>query len=112
FHPVLLSTMVARITDTSLRYSLDKTTREVLFQPLPKEIKLKATAFVDVTADRFIGKGIGSVVLLVSLKVFGMTWLQLSFLSLTYCVLWLFLARKAKKEYIASFRRSIEHLEL
>ena len=112
FHPVLLSTMVARITDTSLRYSLDKTTREVLFQPLPKEIKLKAKAFVDVTADRFIGKGIGSVVLLVSLKVLGMTWLQLSFLSLTYCVLWLFLARKAKKEYIASFRRSIEHLEL
>ena len=112
FHPVLLSTMVARITDTSLRYSLDKTTREVLFQPLPKEIKLKAKAFVDVTADRFIGKGLGSVILLVMLKVFGFTWVQLSFLSLTYCVLWLFLARKAKKEYTASFRRSIEHLEL
>jgi AAA family ATP:ADP antiporter len=112
FHPVLLSTMVARITDTSLRYSLDKTTREVLFQPLPKEIKLKAKAFVDVTADRFIGKGVGSVILLVLLKVFGFTWVQLSFLSLTYCVLWLFLARKAKKEYTASFRRSIEHLEL
>ncbi len=112
FHPVLLSTMVARITDTSLRYSLDKTTREVLFQPLPKETKLKAKAFVDVTADRFIGKGLGSVVLLVMLKVFGVTWMQLSFLSLTYCVLWLFLARKAKKEYTASFRRSIEHLDL
>lgn len=112
FHPVLLSTMVARITDTSLRYSLDKTTREVLFQPLPKEIKLKAKAFVDVTADRFIGKGIGSVILLVLLKVFGFSWVQLSFLSLTYCVLWLFLARRAKREYTASFRRSIEHLEL
>ena len=36
FHPVLLSTMVARITDTSLRYSLDKTTREVLSNPSPK----------------------------------------------------------------------------
>lgn len=112
FNPVLWSTMVARITDTSLRYSLDKTTREVLFQPLPKELKLKAKSFVDVTADRFIGKGIGSVLLLIALKVFGATWIQLSFLSLTYCVLWLFLARKARKEYTASFRRSIEHLEL
>ena len=112
FNPVLWSTMVARITDTSLRYSLDKTTREVLFQPLPKELKLKAKSFVDVTADRFIGKGIGSVLLLIALKVFGATWIQLSFLSLTYCVLWLFLARRARKEYTASFRRSIEHLEL
>ena len=112
FNPVLLSTMVARITDTSLRYSLDKTTREVLFQPLPKELKLKAKSFVDVTADRFIGKGIGSVLLLILLKVVGVSWVQLSFLSLTYCVLWLFLARRAKTEYVASFRRSIEHLEL
>ena len=108
FNPVLWSTMVARITDTSMRYSLDKTTREVLFQPLPKEIKLKAKAFVDVTADRFIGKGIGSLLLLLSIKVFGATWVQLSFLSLTFCVLWLFLAGRARKEYTASFHRSIE----
>jgi AAA family ATP:ADP antiporter len=112
FNPVLWSTMVARITDTSLRYSLDKTTREVLFQPLPKELKLKAKSFVDVTADRFIGKGVGSVLLLILLKVVGVTWVQLSFLSLTYCVLWLFLARKARHEYTASFRRSIEQLEI
>ena len=103
---------LARVTDSALRYSLDKTTRETLFLPLPTEIKLKAKAFVDVTADRFIGKGIGSLVLLIAIKAMGATWYQLSFLSLTYCAFWLVLTRLAKSEYISSFRRSIETLEL
>jgi len=30
---------IARITDQSLRYSVDKTTREVLFLPLPSELR-------------------------------------------------------------------------
>lgn len=108
----LWASSVARVSDSALRYSLDKTTRETLFLPLPAELKLKAKGFVDVVADRFIGKGVGSVVLLVVIKLFGFTWWQLSFLSLVYCGLWLALTRKAKKEYMAVFRRSIETMEL
>ena len=37
----------------SLRYTLDKTTREVLFLPLPPDLKYRAKPFVDVTMDRF-----------------------------------------------------------
>ncbi|GMR22882.1 MAG: hypothetical protein BMS9Abin37_1261 [Acidobacteriota bacterium] len=103
---------VARVSDSALRYSVDKTTRETLFLPLPAELKLKAKAFVDVVADRFIGKGIGSVVLLVAINVFDFTWWQLSYLSLGYCALWFALTRRAKREYIAVFRRSIETLSL
>ena len=103
---------VARVSDSALRYSVDKTTRETLFLPLPAELKLKAKAFVDVVADRFIGKGIGSVVLLVAINVFDFAWWQLSYLSLGYCVLWFALTRRAKREYIAVFRRSIETLSL
>jgi HEAT repeat protein len=108
----LWSSSLARVTDSALRYSLDKTTRETLFLPLPAELKLKAKGFVDVVADRFIGKGIGSVILLVALKRFGATWWQLSILSLIYCVLWLVLTRVARKEYMAVFRRSIETMQL
>jgi AAA family ATP:ADP antiporter len=103
---------VARVTDSALRYSLDKTTRETLFLPLPLEFKLKAKGFVDVVADRFIGKGLGSAVLLVALKIFGLSWYQLSWFSLIYCGLWLGLTRLAKREYMAVFRRSIETLSI
>jgi HEAT repeat protein len=108
----LWSSSLARITDSALRYSLDKTTRETLFLPLPSELKLKAKGFVDVVADRFVGKGIGSVVLLVAIKLLGATWWQLSILSLVYCGLWLVLTRYARREYMAVFRRSIETMEL
>jgi len=108
----LWAASVARVTDGALRYSLDKTTRETLFLPLSAELKLKAKGFVDVVADRFIGKGIGSVVLLLAIQWLNLAWWQLSFLSLVYCVLWLVLARRAKKEYLAVFRRSIETKEL
>jgi AAA family ATP:ADP antiporter len=108
----LWASSMARVADSALRYSLDKTTRETLFLPLPAELKLKAKGFVDVVADRFIGKGLGSVVLLVAIKVFDLLWWQLSILSLVYCGLWLVLTRSAKQEYMAVFRRSIESMEL
>lgn len=112
FNKALWAASVARVSDSALRYSIDKTTRETLFLPLPAELKLKAKAFVDVVADRFIGKGIGSVVLLIAINIFDFTWWQLSYLSLGYCVLWFALTRRAKREYVAVFRRSIETLSL
>ncbi len=104
----LWASSVARVSDSALRYSLDKTTRETLFLPLSAELKLKAKGFVDVVADRFIGKGVGSVVLLLAIQWLNLTWWQLSIFSLGYCVLWLVLTRIAKREYISVFRRSIE----
>ena len=43
---------LARVTDTSLRYTVDKTTREILFLPLPVDVKYQAKPFIDVTVDR------------------------------------------------------------
>ncbi len=111
-NPVLWAPSVARVADSATRYSLDKTTREVLFLPLPGELKLRAKSFVDVVGDRFIGKGIGSILLLLVIKVLGFTWYQVSFLSLGYCLIWIYMARKARKEYVASFRKSIETEDL
>ena len=44
---------LARVIDTSLRYTVDKTTREILFLPLPNDLKQQAKPFIDVTVDRF-----------------------------------------------------------
>ena len=48
----LWASAAGRILDSSLRYTVDKTTREILFLPLPAEVKHDAKAFVDVTVDR------------------------------------------------------------
>lgn len=100
---------VGRILDTSIRYTVDKTSREVLFLPLPVDIKYRAKPFIDVTMDR-LAKGIGALLILVCIKDWGLglDWQQLSYVSAVVMVLWVFTAIAARREYLRSFRRSIE----
>ncbi|HEX8028391.1 MAG TPA: MFS transporter, partial [Vicinamibacterales bacterium] len=109
FNRALWAPGLARILDTSLRYTVDKTSREVLFLPLPSELKYRAKPFIDVTMDRF-AKGMGALMILVLIKDwgFGFDWQQLSYASLTMVGLWVLTAVAARREYLRSFRRSIE----
>ena len=97
------------VLDRSFRYTVDKTTREILFLPLPTDVKLQAKPFVDVTVDR-LAKGFGALVLLVLIAPWGfqLTWQQLSWVSLALISVWLVMAVRAKREYVASFRRSLD----
>jgi ATP/ADP translocase len=99
---------VARVFDSSLRYSIDKTTREVLFLPLPADLKHRAKPFIDVTVDR-LAKALGAVLVLVLIKPWGLnlTWWQVSYASLAITGLWIALALVARREYLATFRRSL-----
>jgi AAA family ATP:ADP antiporter len=99
----------ARVLDTSLRYTIDKTTREVLFLPLPADLKYRAKPFVDVTMDRF-AKALGALLILVLIKPWGLrlAWQHLSYASLGVTGLWIFMAMRARGEYLKTFRRSIE----
>ena len=54
-----------------LRYTVDKTTREILFLPLPNDLKQQAKPFIDVTVDRF-AKGLGALLVLVLIKDWGL----------------------------------------
>ena len=113
FNAAMWAPMVARISDTSLRYTVDKTTREILFLPLPTDLKNKAKAFVDVTMDR-LSKGVGALLILLLIKPWGLnlTWQQLSYASLTVTALWVFAAIAAKRGYLRAFRQSIERKDV
>ena len=99
----------ARVLDSSLRYTIDKTTREVLFLPLPADLKYRAKPFVDVTMDRF-AKALGALLILVLIKPWGLrlAWQHLSYASLVVTGLWIFMAMRARGEYLKTFRRSID----
>ncbi|HEU4939015.1 MAG TPA: Npt1/Npt2 family nucleotide transporter [Vicinamibacterales bacterium] len=103
----LWSATTARVLDTSLRYTVDKTTREILFMPLPTAMKYRAKPFADVAVDRF-AKGLGAALLIVAIKIAGLTWSQLSYVSITVAALWLVMALRARREYLRSFRQSLE----
>ena len=88
---------------------IDKTTREVLFLPLPADFKYRAKPFVDVTMDRF-AKALGALLLLVLIKPWGLNldWQRLSYASLAVTGLWIVVAMRARREYLKAFRHSIE----
>ncbi len=104
---------LARVLDQSLRYTVDKTTREILFLPLPADIKLKAKSFVDVTVDR-IAKALGALILLVLVKPWGfdLDWQHLSYASLSVTALWVFMSLRARRGYLTAFRRSIDRRDV
>jgi hypothetical protein len=93
----------------SLRYTIDKTTREVLFLPLPADLKYRAKPFVDVTVDRS-AKAVGALLVLVLIKPwgFGIGWQGLSAASLVVMAIWIVMAMRARREYLKAFRSSIQ----
>jgi AAA family ATP:ADP antiporter len=102
------ATGLARVLDATLRYTVDKTTREVLFLPLPAELKYRAKPFIDVTADRF-AKAMAALLLIVLVKPwgFGLDWRRLSYASLAVMAIWIVASMFARREYLKTFRQSI-----
>jgi AAA family ATP:ADP antiporter len=103
----------ASVLDRSFRYTVDKTTREVLFLPLPTALRQEVKPFVDVTVDR-VSRGLGALMMLVLIQPWGfaLQWYQLSFVSLVLTVVWYVMAFRAKREYLVSFRQSIERRDV
>ena len=104
---------LARVADQSLRYTLDKTSREILFLPLPDAIKLKAKPFVDVTVDRVAKAGAALLlILLVQPWALNLDWQSISYASLSIMGLWLVMALHARRGYVRALRQSIERQDL
>ena len=99
----------ARVLGSTMRYTLDKTTREVLFIPLPAGLRHRVKPFIDVTMDRF-AKAVTALVLLVLVQPWGLAldWRQLSYASLAITGLWIGVSIRARREYLRSFRASID----
>jgi ATP:ADP antiporter, AAA family len=113
FNAALWAPALARLLDQSLRYTVDKTTREILFLPLPDDIKLQAKSFVDVTVDR-VARAAGALMLIVLVQPWGLNldWQRISYASLAMVGLWIAMAVYARRGYLKAFRQSIERRDL
>lgn len=104
---------VASVVDRSIRYTVDRTTREIFFLPLPSAVRRRAKSFVDVTVDR-MARGSAAVLVLVLIKPWGVSlaWPQLSFVTLLLVAGWLVMAVRAKTRYVTSVRKGFEEHSL
>ena len=109
--PGVLSTAAARLTEASTRYSFNKTGMELLYLPLPLELRNRTKAFVDVFVDRF-SRGLGGMILLLVTAVFAIPVRYVAVIVMGFGVAWILLSIYAKREYIATVRKRLESRRL
>ncbi|HEX6309092.1 MAG TPA: Npt1/Npt2 family nucleotide transporter [Longimicrobiales bacterium] len=102
----LVAAAAAKGAETSLRYSAERAGREILYVPVPDEIKLKAKAYIDVAVEKGLGK-LGSALLIMALLSF-MDYRRVAWVAVGLAVLWLALAIAVRREYVLTLARSIE----
>ena len=98
---------VASVANRSIRYTIDRTTREIFFLPVAPAVRRQVKSFIDVTVDR-IARGVGAVLALVMIKVLGLSWPLLSVLTLLVAVVWLGVALGARNRYVEAVRAGLE----
>ena len=108
FLPEMLvaAALILKIGESGLRYSLDQSTRELLFLPVPSKLRVRAKAFIDV----FIQRGAKGLAALLLLPVtFGLfTPVQAGWISLLLIAIWFAVAGIASREYVRAFRAGLK----
>lgn len=102
----LTSILALKVGDGAFRHSINKVGIELLFLPVPTELKRKAKGFIDMFVDRF-ARGLAGLVLLVFYTGLGFTISEISLLVLGITIVWIGLAIVINKEYVNSFRLAI-----
>ncbi len=102
----LWTAVAAKGLETGLRYSAERTGREILYVPVPEEIKLKAKAYIDVAVEKGIGKVL-SALLIVALLT-QMEYRHVAWAGAALSLVWIGLAVVVRREYVRTLARSVE----
>ncbi len=104
--PGLVSALVVRGSDGSLRHSLQRTAAEVLYLPLPAQARARWKMIVDALGQRG-GQALASLLILASMALTLPAWVTALTVS-ALAVLWLWLAASMEPQYLALFREKIK----
>jgi ATP/ADP translocase len=102
----LWAAVAARQGERMFRYSAERTSREILYVPVPDEVKLKAKAYIDVAVEKGLGKVLSGVLIFLLLLVMG--YRQVTWIGLALAVVLLAAFLRVRGEYVRTLAKSIE----
>jgi ATP/ADP translocase/HEAT repeat protein len=100
-----------RLTEAATRYTLNRTGMELLYLPLPLELKNRTKAFIDIFVDRF-GRGVGGMLLVLFTSGLGFSPRIIALVTAGFTIPWIILSHLASKEYVATVRRRLSSRRL
>ena len=111
FLPGVASTGAARLTEAATRYSFNRTGMELLYLPLPLELRNRTKAFTDIFVDR-LARGTGGMLLVLLTSVLHLQVRDLALVVLGISIAWMLLSVKAKNEYVTTVRKRLSSRRL
>jgi AAA family ATP:ADP antiporter len=97
--------------DQVLRYSVDKSTAELLYLPIPARVKLQVKWFIDTVIWR-MGDGLSGLTVLIFATSLHWAPRHISWIVLLLSSGWLVAAAVARRHYVANLRESISQHRL
>jgi AAA family ATP:ADP antiporter len=107
----LAAVIFIRGADNVIRYSIDRSTVEMLYLPVPTQIKMQVKPFIDTVIWR-LGDGFGGVIVLVFATFLAFSPQQLSWLVLLLLLIWVFVVIVAKRHYVHMLSDNIQQYRL
>jgi len=99
--------------DKSLAHSLNQSVRELLYIPIPLEIKYKAKVFIDMFVNK-LARGIGALLILLAFSVFGLWGTDpggivkyMSSIVVIFAAVWIILNLSITKEYVNIVKKGL-----
>jgi len=107
FVPVVWLAAATELYDGSMNYSLQQTTKEVLYLPIDRSIRYKVKPFIDMVVFRF-GKGIAAIIGIVLLDVLDVAPVTLSFVCIPLLMAWIVTAIWLRRDYVTTIRTMLQ----
>ena len=100
-----------RGSDVVIRYSADTSAVQLLYLPVPANIKLSVKSFIDTVIWK-IGDGLAGLTLLLFATTLRFTPREISAVTITLIAAWIVSAVVARRQYVATLRENIQSVRL
>lgn len=106
-NPAVWSAVFLKLSDGSLKQSINKSSMELLALPIPVEIKNQTKSFIDIFVDS-AATGLGGIILIIMTSGFDLPIEYISIATIFLILIWFYVASKVREEYLRTFKLKVE----
>lgn len=101
--PELWVAIFIKLVDGSLKQSTNKSAREMIFMPIPYDLRRRTKSFIDVVVDS-VATGLAGIVLYLVINNLNLSTVSISLVTIIFIISWLYYIFKVKGAYKDSYR--------